>query len=72
MANVTLAVPEELYNKMKKHSEFKWSEVARQAIAQKIQDAELLKDLKAIAEAEKEHKEGKTVSHKQVLKELGL
>lgn len=72
MANVTLAVTDELYNKMKKHSEFKWSEVARQAIEQKIQDAELLKDLKAIAEAEKEHKEGKTVSHKQVLKELGL
>ncbi len=72
MTNVTLAVPEELYTKMKKHSEFKWSEVARQAIEQKIQDAELLKDLKAIAEAEKEHKEGKTVSHKQVLKELGL
>ena len=72
MTNVTLAVPEELYSKMKKHSEFKWSEGARQAIEQKIQDAELLKDLKAIAEAEKEHKEGKTVSHKQVLKELGL
>ena len=72
MTNITLAIPEELYNKMKKHSEFKWSEVARQAIAEKIQDAELLKDLKAIAEAEKEHKEGKTVSHKQVLKELGL
>ena len=72
MTNVTLAVPEELYSKMKKHSEFKWSEVARQAIEQKIQDAELLKDLKAIAEAEKEHREGKTVSHKQVLKELGL
>jgi len=72
MANITLAVTDELYDKMKKHSEFKWSEVARQAIEQKIEDAELLKDLKAIAEAEKEHKEGKTISHKQVLKELGL
>ncbi|MBU2099776.1 hypothetical protein KKG83_07800 [Candidatus Micrarchaeota archaeon] len=72
MTNVTLAVSEELYDKMKKHSEFKWSEVARQAIEQKIKDAELLKDLKAIAEAEKEYNKGKTVSHKQVLKELGF
>ena len=72
MANVTLAVPDALHKKMRSHPEFKWSEVARQAIQQKIEDAELLDDLKAIAEAEKEHKEGKTVSHKQFLKELGL
>lgn len=72
MTNITLAVPEDLYKKMKKHSEFKWSEVARQAIEEKIRDAELLDDLKAIAEAEKEHKAGKSLSHKQVLKELGL
>lgn len=65
-------MPDELYKKMRRHPEFKWSEVARQAIEQKIEDAELLDDLKAIAAAEKEHKEGKTISHKQVLKELGL
>lgn len=32
MANVTLAVPEELRRLMKKHPEIKWSEVARQAM----------------------------------------
>lgn len=72
MANVTLAVPDVLYRKMKAHPEFKWSEVARQAIEQRIGDAELLDDLKAAAEAEREHREGKTVSHEQLLKELGL
>jgi hypothetical protein len=72
MANVTLAIPETLYKKMKARPEFKWSEVARQAIEQRINDAELLDDLKAIAEAEKEHKEGKTISHAKILKELGL
>lgn len=72
MANITLAVPDTLHKKMKKHPEFKWSEVARQAIEQKIDDTELLDDLKAIAHAEKEYKEGKTVSHKMVIKELGL
>ena len=32
MANVTLAVPEELRKIMKSHPEIKWSEVARQAM----------------------------------------
>ena len=32
MANVTLAVPEELRRIMKSHPEIKWSEVARQAM----------------------------------------
>ena len=32
MANVTLAVPEELRKIMKAHPEIKWSEVARQAM----------------------------------------
>ena len=32
MANVTLAVPEELRRIMKDHHEIKWSEVARQAM----------------------------------------
>ena len=32
MANVTLAVPEELRKIMRSHPEIKWSEVARQAM----------------------------------------
>ena len=32
MPNVTFAVPEQIYQKMKAHSEVKWSEVARRAI----------------------------------------
>jgi hypothetical protein len=32
LANVTLAVPEELRKIMKSHPEIKWSEVARQAM----------------------------------------
>jgi len=72
MVNVTLTVPEELYKKMKVHKEFRWSEVARQAIEKKIREKELLQDLRDIAKAEKEHKEGKTISHKQLLRELEL
>jgi hypothetical protein len=69
---MTLAIPDALYEKIRKHPEFRWSEVARQAIEQKIEDAELLDDLKAIRQAEQEHKEGKTISHKKLMQELGL
>jgi hypothetical protein len=32
MPNITLSIPEELHNLVKKHSEIKWSEVARRAM----------------------------------------
>lgn len=72
MANLTLSITEELSRKMAKHPEFRWSEVARQAIEAQLNDAELLSDLKAIAKAQKEHKAGKTISHKELIKKLGL
>lgn len=72
MANLTLSVPDELYRKMAKHPEYRWSEVARQAIVAKLTDAELLSDLKAIAKARNELKAGKTISHEELIKKLGL
>jgi predicted CopG family antitoxin len=38
MANLTLSVPDSLYEEMKRHPEIRWSEVARQALAKKIED----------------------------------
>lgn len=32
MPNLTLSIPEELHNIVKKHNEIKWSEVARRAM----------------------------------------
>ena len=72
MPNVTLAIPKPLHDKMKQHSEFKWSEIARKAIEERINDSELVEDLKAIAQAEKEFREGKTISHSELKKKLGL
>ncbi|HQT44472.1 MAG TPA: hypothetical protein PLO51_00685 [Candidatus Micrarchaeota archaeon] len=72
MVNVTLSVSEEIYKKMQSHPEYRWSEIARQAIEQRLNDAELLEDLRAIAKAEKEHAEGKTISYKEMAKRLGL
>ncbi|VVC00586.1 Uncharacterised protein [uncultured archaeon] len=72
MANMTLSIPDELYSKMAKHPEYRWSEVARQAIEAQLKDAELLSDLKAIAKAEKELKAGKTIPLEKLAKKLGL
>ena len=45
MTNMTLAIPEDLYKIMKKHSEIKWSEVARQAIWTQARKLELMDSL---------------------------
>ena len=55
-----------------KHPEFKWSVVARQAFEKKLKGAELADDLRAIALARKEHKEGKTIPFEKLLRELGI
>ena len=39
---MTLAIPEELHNLMKKHSQIKWSEIARQAIWTQAKKLELM------------------------------
>jgi hypothetical protein len=45
MTNMTLAVPEELKKIMEKHSEIKWSEVARQAIWEHAKKLELMEKI---------------------------
>jgi hypothetical protein len=72
MANLTLSLSDALYARMREHSEFRWSEIARKAIEQKLADAELIEDLRALENAEKEFKAGKTISYKDAAKRLGL
>lgn len=40
MVNMTMAIPEQLHKVMKKHTEIKWTEVARQAIEKKARELE--------------------------------
>ena len=42
MSNITLAIPEDLHVRMKKHSEIRWSEVIRKTIAQKVEMLEVM------------------------------
>lgn len=47
MTNVTLAVPKELHEEMRRHPEIKWSEVARQAFRAQLDQMNLLDRLLA-------------------------
>jgi hypothetical protein len=40
MANITLSVPEEIYRRMKRRRDVKWSEVAREAIVERLERLE--------------------------------
>ena len=42
MVNMTLSIPEELHKRMKNHTEFRWSEIARKAIEERINDLEIM------------------------------
>ena len=46
MTTMTLAVPEELKRRMDSFREMNWSEVARQAFMQRLEDLELLRRFK--------------------------
>ena len=45
MVNITLSVPEELHKKMQKHTELKWSDIARKSFEMKLEEIELFKNL---------------------------
>ena len=47
MANLTLSIPDDLYEEMKAHPEIRWSEVARQALRRKLEDLRRLDTLLA-------------------------
>lgn len=42
MPNITLSIPEEIYKKMKMINEVRWSEIARKAIEERINDLEVM------------------------------
>ncbi len=42
MPNMTLALPKELHEKMKRYPEMRWSEVARKSIEQRVETLEFM------------------------------
>jgi len=45
MTNMTLAIPDELHRLMRKHKEVRWSEVAREALWDKVRKLELMDEI---------------------------
>ena len=45
MTNMTLSIPEELHKKMKRHTELKWSDIARQAFEKKLNEIEFMENV---------------------------
>lgn len=54
MPNMTLALPEDVYQIVKEHSEIRWSEIARRAIAAYAKKLALLDALTANSELTEE------------------
>lgn len=71
MPNVTLAIPEALHRKMKKHTEIRWSEVVRKSISEKIETLEIVERI--ASKSKLTQKDVDEISHKvnaEVFKEL--
>jgi len=45
MPNMTLSIPEDLHRIMKKHSELRWSEIARRAITEEVRKIQLVEKI---------------------------
>jgi hypothetical protein len=60
MVNMTLAIPKDMHEKMRLHSEVKWAEIARRAFAVKI---------KSLDEADKESKFLREYAYRKLVKE---
>ena len=42
MPNMTLSIPDELHEMMRKHKEIRWSEIARDSITQHVKKLEIM------------------------------
>ncbi|MFA5746017.1 MAG: hypothetical protein WCX82_01100 [archaeon] len=71
MPNMTLSISQEMYDRMKNYSEIKWSEVARKGFKQKLDQMEMLENLKEVKQARKEFEEGKGIKYSDLKKEMG-
>jgi len=45
MANITLAIPDSLHKRLRKHSEVRWSEVIRKILEKKLEDLKIMDEI---------------------------
>jgi hypothetical protein len=58
---MTLSIPEELHKKMKRHTELRWSDIARQAFEKKVNEVELLE--KVLKRSELSEDDSERIGH---------
>lgn len=61
MPNMTLSIPEELHRKMKRHTELKWSDIARRAFEKKLDEIELTERI--LRKSELDEKDAERIGH---------
>jgi len=62
MTNMTLSIPDELAKKMKAFGEIRWSEIARRAIEERVNDMEKIE--KIVSKSKLTKKDVKEISRK--------
>ena len=62
MANMTLAIPDELHKRMKNLSEIRWSEVVRKVLEQRVNDLEAME--KIVSKSKLTKKDAEDISKK--------
>ncbi len=62
MTNITLSISEQRYSKMKKHTELKWSDVARRAFEKKLLELDLVN--KMLKNSEFTEEDAEAIGHK--------
>ena len=67
MTNVTLSLPDDLHDKMKRHSEIRWSEVVRKSIREKV---DLLDAMDKIVKKSKLTKKGVDFISRKINREV--
>ena len=68
MGTITLSIPDKLLKKLKNHPDIKWSEVARIALKEKVNDLKRLEIYKDIDYSKK----GEGIPLEKLEKELGI
>ena len=73
MANITLAIPDSLHERIKKHNEIRWSEIIRKMLQKNLEQMELMD--KIVKNSKLTQKDVDEISQKidsSVAKKLGL
>lgn len=62
MVNMTLSIPDDLYASMRRHSEIKWSEVARKAFEKQVKALDVMDEL--LSQSQLSEDDAERIGHK--------